>query len=295
MKKEVKFLSADGQAVRLEIEIRTKDDTAQDWDTLKEVENPRVLSITGDCGNGCGQIVDSFVPTPTQKLLVDFWHENHLNDLSAGTKKQTEYLREAGVFADSWEYDRAVSVLHDADLLCDRGYIYGHGWLYRSFDEDELNRIVKAVEQEEADRLAAKSKEYEGIDIWDDEDLDRLCGIVEERLPDAESPTAVIALLRHTDTQLADIDTVECHDDCCYSVGGTWYYCGTQCQLEDIADSLLTREDWVAAVDEDWTDLSFHDWKQEVIDMDLGNVLNSYDSTVSEYNVGGDDFLVCRQ
>lgn len=295
MQKKVKFLSADGQAVRLTIEIRTKGNTVQDWDTLEEIENAKVLSITGDCGNGCGQIVDSFVPTPTQKLLVDFWHENHMNDLSAGTKRQTEYLREAGVFADGWEYERAVSVLHDADLLCDRGYIYGHGWLYRSFDEAELDRIVKAVEQEEADRLAAKSEQYEDIGIWDDDDLDRLWGIIEERLPDAESPRAVIALLRHTDTPLADIDTIECHGNCCYSVGGTWYYCGTRYQLEDIADDLVTRDEWVAAVDDNCTDMSFYDWKQEVIDMELGNVLNSYNGEISEYNVGGDDFLVCRQ
>ena len=51
------------------------------------------LSVTGEGGCSCGQCYEYIAPrTPGQKQLLDIWHKYHLNNMSAGTVKQDDYL-----------------------------------------------------------------------------------------------------------------------------------------------------------------------------------------------------------
>lgn len=61
--------------------------------TLQELNNKYELSVTGEGGCSCGQCYEYIAPrTPGQKQLLDIWHKYHLNNMSAGTVKQDDYL-----------------------------------------------------------------------------------------------------------------------------------------------------------------------------------------------------------
>jgi len=68
------------------------------WTDLLEVpEDSPVLSICGSYGSGGGQCDGHIAPrTSGQRQLLQLWEEYHLNDVCAGTKRQTEYLRSEG-------------------------------------------------------------------------------------------------------------------------------------------------------------------------------------------------------
>lgn len=84
------------------------------------------FSMSGQYGNGSGQIVDDIKPAnAAQQDLVNLWREHHLNDLKPGTPaqmaalKSLEYEAICDTIAEAEEAtkDRRVNVMPDTELL----------------------------------------------------------------------------------------------------------------------------------------------------------------------------------
>lgn len=283
MERKLKFKSADGKSITVEVDVRTIENK-QDWETLEVIPKRNEVSFSGQVGNhSFGQIYDDFVPTEAQKPLVEFWIKHHLNGLCAGTKAQTEALENC----ESKEYKDQRAYLKSVGLLEDRGYEYGSGWLSRPFPEDELDDILDAVEKEEAERVA----ERKSVDFDNREELDRLFELIDERL--GADPYPVIALMMHLGLNEDDIDDIECLSDNNFCYKDDYYYAGDYSDLEDIADDRIDRSMWVDAVVNDFTSDGFEEWKEKWIEEDLASALGSMEDECHEYEIDGVDYLVC--
>lgn len=158
----------------VDIETKIKDiPKARHWDTLKEVKNVPVLSISGNVWNSRhsdiisgGQNYDTiselFPSNKKVQRLVEIWKEYHLNDMKAGTKLQTEALnkwrKENNI--KGWDYDQAVEHLKSVDLYKDKGYSYGSGWLY----EPIPGEVIKELKSLVADLNSTKMQEGSEIE-----------------------------------------------------------------------------------------------------------------------------------
>lgn len=81
--------------------------------------------------------------------LCELWREWHLNDLQAGTAKQTEAIglaRAAGEIQDGAFYDTARIALEARGLLVDRGYSYGSKWLIKRVPVAVCTEVVALCE-----------------------------------------------------------------------------------------------------------------------------------------------------
>jgi hypothetical protein len=106
--------------------------------SISGVESPNVY---GNCRGGCGQInpvkVDTLAKGWTYGKLARFnsiWAEWHLNDMKAGTPKQTEALK-----GKNLDYDKAVEYLKSINLYEDNGYKYGSAWLKVEVPQDVID------------------------------------------------------------------------------------------------------------------------------------------------------------
>jgi hypothetical protein len=110
------------------------------------------LSIVGDVNYGLnrgscdGQCIDTIREIwghiPEVSELCDLWERWHLNDIIAGTSKQMEVIRNLGKcpVPSDW-YTWACLNLKAHDLLIDRGYQFGHEWLYEKIPAKVVARI----------------------------------------------------------------------------------------------------------------------------------------------------------
>ena len=284
MKKNIVFVSEDNIKVSLDIETRPARSSRpiRDWDTLEPVETPVELSISGECGGCAGQCCDDFEPTEAQSKLVAFWKKYHLNNCCAGTKAQTEALKEC----DSHDYKDQCAFLEERGLLTDRGYKYGTGWLYKSFPQDELDEIIAEIENEEGHRTA------DFIDIVLDDEDEALEYI---RLHTDLNSEHVLVILKNLGLSVSEIDNIEqSYGRNSYTVYGTDYLVGTEDELAEIAYDRLDRDMWVNAVQCGATDDSFEEWKEDCISEDLGGILNGWDGTIDEEDVNGTWYSICR-
>jgi hypothetical protein len=137
----------------LSVEIKIKD-SAKDWETLEEVKGVPELTMSVSVWNSKmtdivagGQMVEKllqFFPLDEKlKKLVSIWKEYHLNDLKAGTKKQSEALEAWSGKPDRYDYDASVEYLKSINLYDDRGYKYGNGWLYMPIPESVIKETIE--------------------------------------------------------------------------------------------------------------------------------------------------------
>lgn len=77
----------------------------------------------------------------TFNFLLEVWGKYHLNDLKAGTKVQEEALRNAGMY-EHYDYTKACDYLKSIGLYEDRGYKYGHGWLFEPLPQEIADKII---------------------------------------------------------------------------------------------------------------------------------------------------------
>ncbi|MGL5713295.1 MAG: hypothetical protein ACRCX7_12635 [Cetobacterium sp.] len=134
------------------IELTLKETNGKHWETFENVKGI-AISICGSVKIGeiesCGQCQDSIEALYKDGSLhkhadrvgriVEIWNEWHLNDLKAGTKKQTEYLNKVGVVG----YDEAVKALKDVGLYEDSGYRYGSDWLFNPAPNDIAEELIR--------------------------------------------------------------------------------------------------------------------------------------------------------
>lgn len=154
-KKQITLQLEKGKSARhiiFNIELReTK--PARDWETLQEIAAPVELSICGAYRlGGCScQNLDTIqkyadrVKENDKELynfICDIWSRYHLNTLKAGTKKQIQTLAKASASL-LWvsEYETACEYLKNKNILEDRGYIYGRGWLVEQIPADIIQKI----------------------------------------------------------------------------------------------------------------------------------------------------------
>lgn len=141
--------------VEISIELRNKEN-AVNWEDFSQLNNVPELSICGsiwdnqhydiECGGQCLDTIKEYLPHNKQfARICEIWEQYHLNDMKAGSKKQTEFLD--GLKATGWvySYDSAKDKLKEAGLLMDKGYIYGSAWLYCPIPTEIINEITNII------------------------------------------------------------------------------------------------------------------------------------------------------
>ena len=104
---------------------------------------------------GGGQCLDSiakdYADNQDVKTIVKLWKKHHLNDMNAGTPRQTKYLESLGEYKS---YDWACEELEKANLLHDKefnypnqkdGYRYGTAWLHREIPSKDVKQIKELI------------------------------------------------------------------------------------------------------------------------------------------------------
>lgn len=99
------------------------------------------ISISGNNGNSFGQMIH-LLPSKYENFK-NLHKLYHLNDLTAGTKKQYDCLVENGLLEGKLSsYDDRTRILKDNNLLFDNGYKYGSSWLLRLLPTSVHDYIV---------------------------------------------------------------------------------------------------------------------------------------------------------
>lgn len=145
-----------GKTVHLHIELRELQHSTRNYIDLSPVNIDQgvVVSISGHIrGSGSGQIIEKFenyIPffadsdIDSAKKIAYIWHNYHLNDLQAGTKLQQDTLEEN---RNEWykencdNYRNQKAFLENRNLLIDRDYQYGTGWLYKPVPQEIIDFI----------------------------------------------------------------------------------------------------------------------------------------------------------
>lgn len=127
-------------------------------DPSQTVAEPFTLSLTGETTRSGGQIADTLRKlnaaqddsSDDVEALCDLWDRWHLNDLKAGTDRQTaalaSYRAEIEAAGKSFDYADACGVLAMLGLHPDRGYRYGSAWLYEPIPDDVLAELVRLLD-----------------------------------------------------------------------------------------------------------------------------------------------------
>lgn len=154
MNKRVIFIDANNNRVTIDIEISTGDvgsGEIRSWEDLSviPVEKKKRLSMCGNMSGCFGQICDHIVPrTEGQQKLIELWREYHCNDICAGTKLQTEYLKSdkykedfdyLSNFFSSCDYsdviDKTIKRKIEGREECNRYYFYKNNLLREDLDK----------------------------------------------------------------------------------------------------------------------------------------------------------------
>ena len=108
------------------------------------------FSASGEISrHSAGQCLDQIATIsrdPFVDLVAQTWRRWHLNDLQAGTLRQTKLVHDSGLRAAA-DYDQVCALLAEHDLLIDKQtnpqhpYRYGSAWLVKTIPNGELNKI----------------------------------------------------------------------------------------------------------------------------------------------------------
>lgn len=192
------------------------------------------------------------------------------------------------------------------DLLTDRGYRYGSGWLGIPLPADiekQINDICQQIEEEE-DELTESLVPVFNMGADDFEATDEIVQkVMELRECDEEEAKRFIALGMHLGCTFGDLNDTFEEDDadkCRYNANGIEYYIGTDDELEAIADDYIHNDGdyeyfWREAVAAQKTTDSLEDWLDEVLRMDgWASILNHWNGSSDSYMVAGECIEVCR-
>jgi antirestriction protein len=150
--------------VTIDVEIRNKEN-AKDWETLKELHNVPEVAMSGNVWNGRGtdisaggQMLDELARfyrgNEKVQRLIAIWKKYHLNDMKAGTKKQSAAIEAWEVSGNKYSYDGVVEHLKSIGLYEDNGYKYGHGWLYQPVPESVISEIKQLCDDLAGEKFA---------------------------------------------------------------------------------------------------------------------------------------------
>lgn len=179
--------SRKNNAVQIEVSLKTKE-KGVNWNTLKKENDVTVFSMSGgiwnpsksdmiSAGQNLDEIAKYFKSNRKVKELIGYWEEYHLNDMNAGTKKQTEAIEKWMKQGNRYDYSKALEYLESIDLDVDKGYKYGSQWLYKPIPKKAVDRIIKLCKELQEEKFedggsvfAAKKKMNKGgrIDLFED-------------------------------------------------------------------------------------------------------------------------------
>ena len=192
------------------------------------------------------------------------------------------------------------------DLLNDRGYRYGSGWLGIPLPADiekQINDICQQIEEEE-EELTESLVPVFNMGAEDFEATDEIVQkVMELRECDEEEAKRFIALGMHLGCTFGDLNDTFEEDDadkCRYNANGIEYYIGTDDELEAIANDYIHNDGdyeyfWREAVAAQKTTDSLEDWLDEVLRMDgWASILNHWNGSSDSYMVAGECIEVCR-
>lgn len=114
------------------------------YETLQE-KDFLLISLVGTSKHYAGQmqsdLMDFATPETKDKIqrLINFWNNNHLNDLTPGLKPQDNALKS---FENRNNYNLACDYLKSIGLYKINGYEYGQKWLARPIDINELKIVL---------------------------------------------------------------------------------------------------------------------------------------------------------
>ena len=139
--------------VCIKVELKEKETNQLNFETLKEVEKTLIVSTVLYSKNFSTPFFLNLQEVSQEmdfKLLKNITLEQiealenlnlyHLNDLKAGTKKQTELLKGLDL-----NYKEACAFLEKNGLLEDKGYKYGTKWLFEELNEESIFDLMKKI------------------------------------------------------------------------------------------------------------------------------------------------------
>lgn len=184
---------AKNKPAEITVELKRKP-VATNWDTLDREKDVVVFSMQGGIWNAShndmisgGQNLETIAKLiPGNKdlqELIGYWRKYHLNDLKAGTKRQTEAVEKWQAEGNKYDYTAATEHLKSIELDEDKGYKYGHGWLYEPIPESVVNRIIELANKLDSDSYAMGGALEHGLMVGDTVLLlkDDYLGIVNEQ------------------------------------------------------------------------------------------------------------------
>ncbi len=151
-------------AVDIEVEIKNREN-ATDWATQKKLHNVPELIISGAIwnerhtdwqsgGQNSEEISKLFPNNAKVQRLVEIWEQYHLNDMRAGSKKQTEAL-EGLKYEGNDLYDAEKKHLKSKKLLVDNGYEYSSAWLYQPLPQSIIDEVKQLAEELDTEKKMA--------------------------------------------------------------------------------------------------------------------------------------------
>lgn len=267
--KQVNFIDAENKIVKLDISVYQSEETTRNYETLESVENPIIFTISGKCGNSYGQVASHIVPTKAQKKLIDFWEKYHRNDSSAGTKSQMEMLKENNING----YEKQCEFLESKGLLEDRGYKYGHGFLYKPFNNSNLEllkEIIDEIEREEEKREKQYNKKETIIDLdeVEDEEISSQFDCEENEIERVKAFFKVKGISKINEI---DIKAFKINETYVTFYGEDYRVMSDDEKFEE-AKSLATEE-WIRAVGNHETEDGLDDWFNSFNDYEISQII----------------------
>lgn len=102
------------------------------------VRDQRGAEWSGQCTDVVRKVWGAY---PEVVELCDLWDRWHLNDLRAGSRKQSDALRGKKNRTKHDHYTWACNYLKRKGLLTDQGYRYGNAWLFEEIPATVVARI----------------------------------------------------------------------------------------------------------------------------------------------------------
>lgn len=133
--------------IRQEAETRTAQTT-----TLKPITAYKTLSMCGTGGQNREETADInsykelFITAADLNTIIQIWDKWHLNDMNAGTEKQTAFIKEWEK-DHKYDYTAVCEALKEAGIYEDNGYKYGHAWLVKLLPEEVITEVISIFEK----------------------------------------------------------------------------------------------------------------------------------------------------
>lgn len=158
----------------IDVELKLEDKKTN-WETLDRENGAIVCSMSGliknantgrdiSGGQNLDEIAKMFPQNKDLQELVSYWKEYHLNDMEAGTIRQTKAIDEWLSKGNRYDYSKALEYLKSIDLDEDRGYSYGSKWLYQPIPKNVVERIVELTNKLSEGKYAQGGKNKWKVD-----------------------------------------------------------------------------------------------------------------------------------